>query len=133
MGREITSSRLEKTPSVKFTRQNVADIPGLWFIGKKIGQKAWKDNIIFEFAIEEADERLPILLATAEKGVYVEAEVGPGSKVAIWGTIKDGVPNQLADKLNQTMKDDRVKIVFKGKVLNPETGRSYNDFSVEVL
>lgn len=133
MGREITSSRLEKTPSVKFTREKVADIPGLWFIGKKLGQKAWKDNIIFEFAIEEADERLPILLSTEVKGVYKDAEVGPGSKVSIWGTIKDGVANQLADKLGQTIKDDRVKITFKGKVLNPDTGRSYNDFSVEVL
>lgn len=133
MGREITSSRLEKTPSVKFTQQNKADVPGMWFIGKKLGQKAWKDNIIFEFAIEEADERLPILLGTETKGVYKDADVGPGSKVDIWGTIKDGVPNQLADKLNQTIKDDRVKVTFKGKVLNPETGRSYNDFSVEVL
>lgn len=133
MGRVINGSMMEKTPSVKFTQQNKADVPGTWFLGKKTGQKAWKDNLIFEFAIEEADERLPITIPTETKGVYKDADVGPGSRVAIWGTIKDGKPNQLADKLSQTQNNDRVKVTYNGKVLNEKTGRSYNDFTVEVL
>lgn len=133
MGRVISGSMMTKTPSVKFTRENTPDMPGLWFIGKKVGQKAYKDSLIFEFAIEEADERLPILMPTETKGVYKNADVGPGDKVAIWGQIKDGVPNQLADKLAQTRNDDRVKVTFEGKKLNEKSGRSYNSFVVEVL
>lgn len=134
MGRIISGSNGgAKTPVVKFTQQNKTDIPGLWFIGKKVNQKAFKDSLIFEFAIEEADERLPIIVATEIKGVYKDADVGPGSVVSVWGQIKDGVPNQLADKLSQTAKDDRVKITFEGKKLNEKTGRSYNNFVVEVL
>lgn len=134
MGRVIQSSMLEKTPSVKFTMKGKPETPGLWFKGKKVGQKTWKDNVIFEFALIDGHDALPITLPGATKGEYVDvgSKLKQGDKVAIWGTIKDGKPNQLADKLSQTLKDDTVKVTYNGKVLNEKTGNYYNDFTVEV-
>lgn len=141
MGREIQGSQMTKTPQVKFTRENTPDAPnGAYIVGQKTGEKVIdKYSTVFEFLLEDAHEKTPILLAQEKKDengktVWGDASVGPGSKVSVFGsTSKEGVKNQLMDKLEQVQNGERVKITFNGKKPSKKGTRSYNDFTVEVL
>lgn len=66
----------------------------------------------------------------------VETEVGPnksnlysfkkedGEIMAVWG-------NTILDMRFKNLElGDKVKVIFKGKVKSPKTGREYNDFEV---
>lgn len=134
MGRLIQGSQMQKTPQVKFTREGVADAPaGSYFTGQKSGERVIdKYSTVFEFLLEDASEGLPVLLKKEDK-TWADAPVGPGSKVAIFGsTSKEGVKNQIMDKLEQVQNGERVKVTFNGK--KPGKGNhTYNDFTVEVL
>lgn len=135
MGREIQGSQMTKTPQVKFTRENTPDAPvGSYITGQKVGERIIdKYSTVFEFLLEDAHEKTPILLRKEDKS-WEEAPVGPGSKVAIFGsTSKEGVKNQLMDKLEQVANGERVTITFNGKKPSKKGTRSYNDFTVEVL
>lgn len=135
MGREIQGSQMTKTPQVKFTRENTPDAPaGAYFIGQKTGEKIIdKYSTVFEFLLEDAHEKTPILMKKEDK-TWEDAPVGPGSKVAIFGsTSKEGMKNQLMDKLEQVANGERVKVMFNGKKPSKKGTRSYNDFTVEVL
>lgn len=141
MGREIIGSNMTKTPQVKFTRENTPDAPaGSYIVGQKTGERIIdKYSTVFEFLLEDAHEKTPILLSAEKKddngkSVWHDAPVGPGSKVSIFGQMsKEGAKNQLMDKLEQVANGERVKITFNGKKPSKKGTRSYNDFTVEVL
>lgn len=133
MGKEYGSTQIgERTPQVKFTRENETDAPaGSYFVGTKVGEK-WIDetSIVFDFILEDAHENTPILLKQADKS-WKEAEVGPNSKVSIFGSKSEkGRLNQIADKLLQVPNGTKIKVTFNGKKQNPKTKRYFNDFTV---
>ncbi len=133
MSKEYGSTQVgERTPQIKFTREGADDAPaGSYFVGTKISEK-WVDDtsIVFDFTLETADEKTPILLKQADKS-WKDAEVGPNSKVSIFGSKSDkGRLNQIADKLLQVPAGTKIKVTFNGKKQNPKTKRYYNDFTV---
>lgn len=130
MAEVVTGSSLQKTPVVRFTKQNEIDVPDTWFVGLLQAKKPGKRGTIFEFVIESAHPKLSIAYSLGNKQ-YEEAKVEPGSRVTVFGTVSEkGVPNQLEDKIKQVPENTRVKIFFNGKKLNPKSGREYNDFTV---
>ena len=60
-----------------------------------------------------------------ESKVYtIKAE--DGEEVGIWGTAV------LDSRLNEMESGMKVQIIYKGKRKNPETGRTFRDFSVSI-
>lgn len=129
---EYRSTQIELTPQVKFTREGAEDAPaGAYFTGTKVGEK-WVDDtsVVFDFMLDDAHEKTPILLKSGDK-LWKDAEVGPGSKVAIFGSKSEkGRLNQIADKLLQVKTGTKITVTFNGKKQNPKTKRYYNDFTV---
>lgn len=126
MGRVITSSNLVKTPVLRFQEK-----VGSTFTGTLKNKKPGKIGQVFEFTIEDGD--VPTALPTEEKDakgntVYKECNVNIGDLVALFGNT------QLDDKIGvQVNVGERVKIVYKGLVVNAKSKRKYNDYHVEVL
>ena len=60
-----------------------------------------------------------------ESNVYTIKAEG-GEEVGIWGTAV------LDSRLNELELGTKVQIIYKGKRKNPETGRTFRDFSVSI-
>ena len=58
-----------------------------------------------------------------ESNVYT-IKAGGGEEVGIWGTAV------LDSRLNELELGTKIQIIYKGKKKNPESGRTFKDFSV---
>lgn len=126
MGRVISSSTITKTPVLLFQEK-----VGSEFVGVLRNKKPGKQGQIFELTYESGD-----VLAGTNSGakdakgrvIYDEYALKAGETVSLFGNT------QLDDKIGlQVNPNERIKIVYKGLVPNPNTKRSYNDYHVEVL
>lgn len=126
MSRVINSSNFVKTPVLNFKKK-----VGSTFTGLLKNKKPGKLGQIFEFTIEEGD--VSVELPTDQKDakgntVYAECDVKEGAQVTLFGNT------QLDDKIGvQVNIGERVRITYKGLVLNEKSKRKYNDYLVEVL
>lgn len=122
MGKRVIGGRaFVKTPVVRLT-----EVDGSSFIGKMISSRETKYGLAFEMAVVEGTA--PIKISNDDK-TWSEATVAVGDSVAVLSS-KDG---QLETKLKQVKTGETAEIIFKGKTLNPKTGRRFNDFEVSVI
>lgn len=116
--RELKGSGGALTPTVKLSQKD-----GSKFIGVLEGSKPGTYGKIFQFKVEDTDA--PI---TLKEGEHIkEVDVKVGDLVAVFGS------GQLGEKLSQAKIGEKIEIVFKGKKLNPNTGRYFNDYSANVI
>lgn len=117
--RELNSGNFSSTPVVR-----LADKPGCKFIGLIKENSASKFGLIFKFTILDGDA--PIKTKDAA-GNLVEAAVKPNDEVVVFAS------GQLKDKLLMAQVGEKIEIEYKGKKVNPKTGRAFNDYSVAVV
>ena len=123
MARRVITGRLfEKTPVVRLTQ-----VDGSTFTGKMVGNRETKFGLAFQMAV--IDGTAPIQVRSDDKESWLDIDVSQGSTVSVL-TSKDG---QLEQKLKQVKVGETAEIVFKGKVLNSKSGRSFNNFEVSVI
>jgi hypothetical protein len=129
MGRKIGVGTQEVTPVVQ-----VKEKAGNYFVGLKVDQKQLQNGgFVFTFNIKDgtASTAKPTGNKITKNGrqvnEYAACDVKVDDKVAIFGDT------QLNSKLTQVNIGETVKIVFNGLKFNSKTGRSYNDYDVEVL
>ena len=119
--REVRGRAFVKSPVVRLTQ-----VDGSTFTGKLLGSRETKFGLGFEMAVISGTA--PIQISNEDK-TWSDVDVAVGDSVSVL-TSKDG---QLETKLKQVKLGDTVEIIFKGKTLNPKTGRQFNDFEVYVI
>jgi len=116
-----TSGMFIKSPVVRF-----AQVDGSTFTGKMISSRETKFGLGFEMGVISGTA--PIQISNEDK-IWSDVDVAVGDTVTVL-TSKDG---QLETKLKQVKIGETAEIIFKGKVLNPKSGRRFNDFEVSVI
>lgn len=111
----------ERNPVVRFSQ-----MAGSTFKGRLIGSSETKFGLAFKFAVIEGDA--PIQIKDGKDQPYHDVEVAVGDPVNVL-TSKDG---QLETFLKQVQVGEVAEIKFLGKVLNPKTGRQFNNFQVGI-
>lgn len=119
--RLIAGRAFTKTPVVRLTQ-----VDGSTFTGKMIGSHETKFGLGFTMAVIEGSA--PIQTSNEDK-TWSDVDVAVGDSVTVL-TSKDG---QLETKLKQVKIGEVAEIIFKGKELNPKTGRRFNNFEVSVI
>lgn len=126
MARELTNNKGNTfPPTIKWYKPSR-------FVGVLKNYKDGNFGREFVFAVVEGDVFIGRPNGSKnEQGhnIYAEVDVKPGDLVQVT-TSKGG---QLESKLNQAIIEEKIEIIFKGKKLNPKSGRSFNDFKVIVL
>lgn len=117
--RELSSGNFSSTPVVRLT-----DKVGCKFIGIIKENSASKFGLIFKFTILDGDA--PIKTKDAS-GNLVEAAVKPNDDVVVFAS------GQLKDKLLMAQVGEKIEIEYKGKKVNPKSGRAFNDYCVAVV
>jgi len=117
--RELTSGGFSSNPVVR-----LSDKPGCKFVGIVKSNGTSKFGLVFNFAIVDGDA--PIKKKDAN-GNLVEAPVSVNDDVVVFAS------GQLKDKLLQAQPGEKIEIEYKGKKVNPKTGRAFNDYVVSVL
>src|SRR3990172_4867048 len=115
--RTITGRKFTKTPTVRLTQLNDST-----FVGTLLGSRETKFGLAFQFAV--LDGTAPIQIRTEDGTGWVDVDVKQGDKVDVLTSEK----GQLETKLNQVKPGETAEIIYKGRDLNPKTGRNYNDF-----
>jgi len=122
MSKRILESKGGKFPPMV----KLQDKEGSKFVGKLIGSRKGTFGLEFSFNIIDGDA--PI--CTKTKGEpWKEVSVNPNDVVV----VSTSVDSQLERNLKQAIIGEVVEIVFHGKVLNPKSGRSYNNYTVAIL
>lgn len=117
--RELTRGGFSSTPVVR-----LADKQGCKFIGIIKENSASKFGLIFKFTILDGDA--PISVKDAS-GNLVEASVKPNDDVIVFAS------GQLKDKLLMAQVGEKIEIEYRGKKVNPKSGRAFNDYVVSVV
>lgn len=133
MGKVYQRSSFESSPVARFTGQELPLIKGTWLEGVKVNEKAGKEyanpdgskkaSKIFEFTLEDASPDLRIQKKNGK--VYEDTNVKVGDTVTVFGNT------QLDDLLHQVPINQKIRITYNGKKLNENSGRWFNDFTVE--
>lgn len=99
---------------------------GTKFIGKFLGQTKGKHGPIYQFAIQDGDA--PIRIKTGkEKHQFEEVDVKPGDHINVYGS------HQIDEKMALAQTGEMIEFIFNGKVYNDNTGREFNDVTVNVI
>lgn len=117
--RELSSGNFSSTPVVR-----LADKQGCKFVGIIKDNSASKFGLIFKFNILDGDA--PIKNKDAS-GNLVDVSVKPNDEVIVFAS------GQLKDKLLMAQVGEKIEIEYKGKKVNPKSGRAFNDYSVAVI
>lgn len=119
--RIITTRSFVKTPVVRLT-----EVDESTFIGKMVGSRETKYGLAFDMTVVEGDAPINI---KDDSGNWVDVDVSAGDKV----NVLTSAGGQLEQKLKLVDVGETAEIIFNGKVLNPKSGRQFNDFTVSVL
>lgn len=117
MSRELTVNR--NGPVVRIHEKE-----GSRFVGFIQEKSETKFGEAVTFLVEDGDA--PIAIKDSN-GTFVEVDVKAGDKVTVFAG------GQLKDKLAMAKPGEKLEIIFKGKKLNPKSGRRFNDYVVNVL
>ena len=119
--RVIMTGSFVKTPVVRLT-----EVPECTFIGKMVGSRETKYGLAFDMTVVDGDAPIKV---RDDAGEWTNVDVSAGDKV----NVLSSSGGQLEQKLKQVKPGDTAEIVFNGKVLNPKSGRQFNDFTVSVI
>lgn len=127
-------------PKIRFTSQEESFPKGTWFIGTKTKETQGKEftkekivdgkivveknsNKVFTFIVHDASPDLHI--QKKQDKLWVDVELDENGEAELNGNA------QLDDKVGQVPLEQKVKITFTGKLLNPNSGRYYNNYTVK--
>lgn len=109
---------------------NIKGAPGTTFVGKLIGgpRVAKTSNGPRDFYTFEAkDGNADYVKKDAKTGEFVQVAVTEGDKVEMM------VTDILSNALKKAQAGEIIEIVFNGKKKSATSGRTFNDFTVNVL
>jgi len=116
--RELKTIGMGITPVVRLTDKVESK-----FTGILKASTTSKFGLVFTFAIQDGDAPIK----KKEGDLLIETSVNLGDEVVIFAS------GQLKDKLLQAQIGEKIEIEYKGKKVNPKTGRAFNDYIVSVV
>lgn len=119
MKRELKHTAMEGTPTVRF-----GDKPGCKFVGHIGDSNDTKFGKAYSFTILDGDAPIK---RKDEAGTLHDVDVKVGDKVTVFAS------GQLLDKLSMAEPGEKIEIEYLGRKLNPKSGRSFNNWVVNVI